>query len=428
MLPFALRRSCLVLAAFAICLEAANAQHTVKQGKPTPPTISPAAFVVLDSVVTEQWPVAPTIVNIPSDITIVNPGQCIRVAAISTGDHNLEMMHGATIAWTVRVGDKPENFPAAAIATSKQIKPEGLDFVASALDAGGVNPDALSAFASGYTTLSASTAKWCVPQGAPDEKATIELTVKQGEKETRLTPHLLQIESLATAAKKPFKNQSEFSAYLMNYYKAPEPGRLVSAFQFLVAMDQKSLVPFAFFRYAFQHDAATVQAFGSQLSVSPRVAEMLALNLIAKAGVRLTDPPTLSDADKKIIAESPDIPNPYDMQPTSELPSKLDYLWGDFTATGQRAPIKAITGALAWRSDYDDFDKSRKAGIKITTMTDSLMRAVTYMAAGWSLASFQRTDPLAADYIEAIVADPATPSSVKQQLTQLQTEPAFKKH
>jgi hypothetical protein len=420
-------RICL-LTAFAFGLASAHAQQVVKQGKPVPAAINPAAFVLLDSVVTEQWPVAPAIVNLPSDITVINPGQCIRVAAASTGDRNQEMMQGATIAWTIRIGEKPESFSAAPIAASKQIKPEGLDFVTSALKASGIKSDAVSAFASGYTTLSASTAKWCVPQGATDQQAAIEVVVKRGDKETRLTPHTLQIESLDSAAKKPFKDPKDFSAFVMSYHKAPEPGRLITAFQFLVAMNQKSLAPFAFFRYAFQHDAATVQGLGPQLAASPRVAEMLALNLVTKAGVQLAEPPTLTDDDKKVIAESPDIPDPFDMQPTPDLPSKLDYLWMDFTATGRIAPIKAIASALAWRSDYEAFDKARQAGEKMTTATDSIIRAVTYMAAGWSLASFQHSDPLAADYIEAIMADPTTPPAIKQQLTQLQTETAFKKH
>jgi len=48
------------------------------------------------------------------------------------------------------------------------------------------------------------------------------------------------------------------------------------------------------------------------------------------------------------------------------------------------------------------------------------------MAAGWSLGSFQRTDPLAADYIEFMIASPDTPQSVKTELRGLSTNPAFK--
>jgi len=48
------------------------------------------------------------------------------------------------------------------------------------------------------------------------------------------------------------------------------------------------------------------------------------------------------------------------------------------------------------------------------------------MAAGWSLGSFQRNDPLAADYIEYLLASPEVSAGVKTELTGLSTNPAFK--
>jgi hypothetical protein len=55
------------------------------------------------------------------------------------------------------------------------------------------------------------------------------------------------------------------------------------------------------------------------------------------------------------------------------------------------------------------------------------MRGVCYSAAGWSIGSFQRSDPLAADYIEAILADPSTPANIKDELAHLGTNPAFQR-
>jgi hypothetical protein len=46
-------------------------------------------------------------------------------------------------------------------------------------------------------------------------------------------------------------------------------------------------------------------------------------------------------------------------------------------------------------------------------------------AAGWSLTSFKRTDPLIADYLQAI-ADPATSAAIKAELKGLDTNPAFR--
>ncbi|MGA1983921.1 MAG: hypothetical protein ABSG84_15825 [Acidobacteriaceae bacterium] len=116
------------------------------------------------------------------------------------------------------------------------------------------------------------------------------------------------------------------------------------------------------------------------------------------------------------------------MKPTPELFTKLDFLWADFSATGRLQPVNAIVGALAWRSDYEAFDAMRKAGKtpKPDELTESFCRGLAYAAAGWALGSFQTCDPLAADYIEAISADPSKPSNIKDELTHLGANPAFK--
>lgn len=48
-----------------------------------PASLSPNALLILDSVVTDQWPSTLDTVNAPTNITLINPGQCIRVAALS---------------------------------------------------------------------------------------------------------------------------------------------------------------------------------------------------------------------------------------------------------------------------------------------------------------------------------------------------------
>jgi hypothetical protein len=102
-------------------------------------------------------------------------------------------------------------------------------------------------------------------------------------------------------------------------------------------------------------------------------------------------------------------------------------LWGIFSTTGQFAPIQKIATGLAWRSDWDDFDKARKSPNPPKEWTPSIGRAVAYSAAGWSLYSFQLNDPLAADYIEYMIASPDTPTAIKSELKGLSTNPAFKR-
>lgn len=102
-------------------------------------------------------------------------------------------------------------------------------------------------------------------------------------------------------------------------------------------------------------------------------------------------------------------------------------MWAVFGATGQFRPLQTIASALSWRADYDDFDKLRKSGERPSELTPSIVRGVVYTAAGWSLSSFQRNDPLVADYIDYMRASPDIPQSVKTELAGLATNPAFKR-
>jgi hypothetical protein len=123
----------------------------------------------------------------------------------------------------------------------------------------------------------------------------------------------------------------------------------------------------------------------------------------------------------------PKLQDPFDLTPTRDLFQHLDMLWAVFGATGQLKPVQTITSALNWRADYEQFDKLRKTPNHPSTLTPSMVRGVTYTAAGWSLWSFQRNDPLVGDYIDYLLASPDTPQPVKSELNALWSNPAFKR-
>jgi hypothetical protein len=380
-------------------------------------------FVVMNEVATEQWPAMLARVNPPSNMEMLNPGQCVRAAVAANGDGHEHFFDQASVGWTVRMGGKEESFPFAPTYATRQMKPEEGDEVPGALQTHSLK----RTVGSSSMSVAVSAAKWCVPQGATDQTAEVRITVKREGQETALRPAAIQIESLATAAKKTFTDKQELGEFMQSYHLSPEPGRLLPALEYLVASKEQSAIPFTFFKTAFQHDAATVAGFGPGLAAMNKATRLFGMGLIAKAGVKLAEPPTLTDEEKKWMAEAPDLPDGYDMKPDQELAAKLDYLWAEFGATGRLRPVRAVVNALAWRADYDAYDKIRRAGKSPGKLTDSLMRGLCYKAAGWSLSSFNQTDPVAADYVDAIVADPATPAALRDELTHLQMNAAFER-
>jgi hypothetical protein len=68
----------------ALLLQAQDA--TYPSPKASPPKIEPQIVLLAESVVQTQWTHTLNLVNAPQNITLLNPGQCIRVGIHSTGD------------------------------------------------------------------------------------------------------------------------------------------------------------------------------------------------------------------------------------------------------------------------------------------------------------------------------------------------------
>src|ERR1700687_4603155 len=153
---------------FPLAFVLAQAQDQVYPvKKPVPTQIYPELFVVADQVVEEQWTATLGLVNAPSDLKQVEPGQCIRFAILASGDDRDRLLTSAKFGFEFTFAGHKQSFPAEPPDAVKQGKPEGGDFVTQVLGVANIkNP--LSSMAS----IAASRAKWCVPLDATDGPAT----------------------------------------------------------------------------------------------------------------------------------------------------------------------------------------------------------------------------------------------------------------
>jgi hypothetical protein len=418
---------------FALTLAASqlSAQDAVELNKkPTPTKIDSHLLLVGEPVVTEQWAHTLKLVNAPQNVTLLNPGQCIRVGIVATGDNRDEYIANTKLSFSVKFNGQTQDHPLAALAQTKQIKPEGGDFVTQALAAAAIkNP--LPSFA----TLGVSTDHWCVPADAADGTATVEAEVASPAGNHKQTPARIQIESFETGSKKTFKDTEDASNFLMHYHWQPNPARLFPALR-AVATDkrlwdrQETIVSTAAtFCAALKANPLAVKDFLARASAETGFTRAYGLLILREAGVDIGPAlKTMSEEERQKSSKDPGIPDPYDFSHVEDIGMREDMLWGIFMATGDFAPFQQIASALKWRPDYDDFDKARKSTNPPKQWTPAIGRAVGYMAAGWSIGSFQRTDPLAADYIEFIIASPDSPQIVKTELGGLSTNPAFKEN
>jgi hypothetical protein len=182
----------------------------------------------------------------------------------------------------------------------------------------------------------------------------------------------------------------------------------------------------AFLSAALNSDPTAGKDFQTRLTTQEPLTRALGLLVLRSAGYDISGAfKALSTEEQEKFTSLPQLQDPFDLTPTQDLFQHLDMMWMVFGATGQLKPLQTIASTLSWRSDYEEFDKMRKSKNHPTSLTPSIVRGVVYTAAGWSLRSFQRNDPLAADYIDYILASPDTLELVKSELRGLWNNPAF---
>jgi hypothetical protein len=398
--------------------------------KPTPAKIDTLIFLLGESIVLEQWTHTLKLVNAPENVTLLNPGQRIRVGVLATGDNRDSYLEKTKLSFRVTFAGQKQDHALAALAQYKQIKPEGGDFVTAVLASADIKNPLLTT-----ASMGVSADHWCVPVDASDGTATVEAEVETPSGRMTLKSSTIQIESFETGSKKVFKDPQELNDFTMSYYRQPNPARLLPALLSFAA-DSKAgysrgvLESFAAsFGSALKADPLAAKDFMARISTQTGFTRAFGLMTLLFAGYDI-DPvlKTMSEEDRQMFTGHPILPDPYEMAPDGENATRLDMLWGMFTSTGQYVPIQKIASTLVWRSDWDAFDKLRKKPNLHIDWTPSIARAFTYAPAGWALGSFQRTDPLVADYIEYMLASPEISESVKSELKGLQTNPAFKQN
>ncbi len=407
-----------------------TAQVEVKQQKPKPAKIEEHFVIVGEPIVREQWPHTLKLVNAPENVTLLNPGQCVRVGVMATGDNRDEYLERTKLSFRVKFAGQSQDHALASLAQFKQIKPEGGDFVTAVLAAASLKNPLLT-----MASMGVSADNWCVPADAQDGTATVEGEIETPGGKQKQKPAKIQIESFETGSKRSFKDSEEASSFLMHYHWQPNPARLFPALLAFAAdkslrENTANLESSAFtFGSALKANPAAAKDFMARISTETGFTRAFGLLILLEAGDDISPVlKTMSEEDRQMFTKHPDLPDPYDFSHVEDIGAREDMLWGDFMTTGDFAPIQQIASALKWRTDWDDFDKARKSANPPKQWTPAIGRAVGYAAAGWSLNSFQRNDPLAADYLEFMIASPDTPQSVKTELRGLSTNPAFKEN
>jgi hypothetical protein len=414
----------------ALCASLLSAQSTAAlKTKPVPTELSKNIVVFADAYVSNYWTHTAALINAPEQLTVVNPGQCIHIGVYAVGDKREPLIAATEVAFHIRFAGRTDEIPMGVFGQTHPVKPEGGDFVTEVLSAANVENPMQS-----MALLGVSNKSWCVPADAGDGQVTIDGEAATPSGAIKLATAQVKVESWATGSQTAFKSLEEEGNWSAGYYRHPEPARLLPALRLLVA-DPKTLQSrgalantIALFAAALKANPAASREFAARVNAEPNPLRTLAVAILQVSGADIQ--PVIEDwsaQDRARFEGKPQWLDAYAFNPNDgQDATRLDFCWAEFMATGRIEPVRQVVSALAWRPDYDAFDKARKADTLGHEWTPEIGHTVAYMAASWSLDSFNRNDPLAADYLLAIAADPATPTAIKAELKELSTNPAFK--
>jgi hypothetical protein len=197
----------------------------------------------------------------------------------------------------------------------------------------------------------------------------------------------------AVSQAEPFANAAAFHAWMLDYYKQPEPAR---ALRGLVQHGGDFADPLArpwseivFFTEIFQANPWLVPHLETRLrdeslSAAQRARLLFLLGLVHEG--RPASLPELSDAEAALFHEARALPLPGNNDPIVS-PEQLDMLWFRFYATGALQPVQRIAELLAL-SEYEGTLRSlsEHTGPLSEGRREAALKDVLFQSARWSLA------------------------------------------
>src|SRR6266436_6629946 len=90
--------------------------------KPSPARIEDQIMLLDESVLKQQWTHTLDPVNAPKNTTLLNPGQCVRIAVVATGDNRDEYLRHTNLSFNVRFAGHTVPYDYALMSYVKRMK------------------------------------------------------------------------------------------------------------------------------------------------------------------------------------------------------------------------------------------------------------------------------------------------------------------
>ncbi len=428
--------SCLLFACLAPSI---FAEVQVVKDSNAPPAIRKELWVLSANWASEIPPQGA--VNAPGQMEVLSPGDRISLALAADGADREKLFEGRTLIVRIECGGTVSEDQGLKPIAIRRIKAQGADMALWVLKASGIGESDRARLeqATSVVSLAVFRPSWTAPDVAQAQEVRIQVTVMGGATpEPTLEPVRIKLRPWTDWANDPATEQATLNGHFNQYRDNATGGLLFSMLKGVTAAGSLRAPPVAeYFAISFKRNPAAAAAALTQLpSFSPdmQYATLLVLRL---GGTDITRQlqvlPPETQALLRSIGPLEDPPklltftDPVSVQAVRGIGNPMDQCWGAWMASGDPVYLRELVGLLDNAQDFPAFQAWTDAKGGAQGLNSRVARGLAYQIAGWSIGSFQRTDPHVADWLLFWQNDPAFPKSLRKEIESLLTNPAFRR-
>jgi hypothetical protein len=418
---------------------AARAETDEQTGSDVPTSPDFTLLVLPANWTTQIPPTGP--VNAPERFQTLHCGQRIALGLLTRNADHMTTREGVTahVRFSMSRGGVKE-LPGLPVATVRQIKAEGADFALQMLQAAGISAadQEKTRQATAAMSLAVIPVDWAIPTLDPLCDLEISVHLSGGPNADSAGSIRLPVRPAGDWLSDPPITNEEFGRFLNRYHDDLPPGRLVSLFA-ATAQDHrlKAASVRTFFALALRANPAARDTAISLYSSLESEAQAALLWTLRLAGEELeplfpTLPAAVVDRFENVAPLSdprlfPSLRDPVERDTLSQMGHQMDRCWSGWMATGDSSYLRPIVDLLAGAPDFPVYRAWQEAGGGAKGLTARAARGLLYQIAGWSIGSFQRSDPRVADWLSFWMNDPSVPALVRSEIASLPANPAFRR-
>jgi len=355
-------------------------------------------------------------VSAPGRLQALAPGQRIAFAVAAEGEGRGRLLEGRTLTLRISSSAGTQERTALKPVAIRDIKAAGSDLLLHVLKAGRLSPEdmAKAQAATTMVTLAVFEPAWTAPSVIKEEQIQIRAELSGvATASPTLKQATLRLRPWADWRKDPEPAPAELQALLQGFHEAPQPGRLLPMLEGMAGsggLESASVA--AFFAAAFREHPDARQA---ALAVLPTLDPQHQRALLAVMRP-LGDPRGFRPFVDPVTPDA-----------LGNIGVPMDQCWGAWMATGDPSYVRALVALLKGAPDFPVYQTWLKTRAGAQGLNAKVANGLAYQIAGWSLASFQRTDPRVSDWLAAWQDDPTLAQEIRKQIASLPTNPALRK-